>query len=852
MRVQPRRFVPDWGPEGEQLAGDYVDLGNRVSNVAMERGALYAKSFAARHLLLRNAAGPGLTYTELIEHLRAHDVDDRRLGTGLPKLAERPTIQLARVIGLQGLEEEDEALAARLLTVVSRQHRVENWHEDHRKTYAHFLYAAGFHAELAHLLPRLNLPPRVLFPIQADLANPYASTVAKGEAEWLAAIARIFDGTGLETITFAPEGDTVFDRMRCAGVTDEVDGPLISVMMSSWRPDSALITSARSVLEQTWRNVELLVIDDASPPEFDAVLEQVAALDPERVRVVKQPVNGGTYLARNTALDLARGEFISGQDADDWSHPRRLEIQVRPLLKNRSVRATRGRSLRVSDDFVFNQPGYDPILFIAPFLMTRREDVRQFCGYYDHARKAADNEFLKRLVLGAPDGLVDVDYPLACQRVGHGSLSRSEFSAGWQHAARTTYQASYNHWHAELLRTGADRRLPKEQTKRPFPAPLRFVTGIPGATLPPNRYDVVVAGDWVTPDSTPRILLDQLRSLRGRGLRLGVLPLDTMFPPSPKRLPFATDLLDLIDRGEADFVLADQGAQVGLLLVHGAPVLQFPSTAPTDIGVARVAVLADRPPVSEGRRVYTVPITERSVSDLFGVDPVWVPQGPAVRAELAALVDPARLWDVDVPPVVDVDSWVVARSPLRDRRPVIGAMIRDTVGTWRTRAADLRATYPAPASGVEVDVRLRRVIVTSTGLLTHDGLPQEWMSFSEDDIAVRPFLAALDFYVPPANEDVTLETERGIREAMATGAVAVLPEQFRPAFGDAACYAAAGAAGDVVAELWANPGRYDAQSTRGVAFVREQFGAPAFADVVDGLRGAQALAGARSARTAAT
>ncbi len=849
VRVQPRRFVPDWGPEGEQLVADYLTLGTSVSPVGVERGALYAKSFAARHLLIRAAAGPGLTYTQLIEHLRAHDVDDRRLGHGLPKLQQRSAIQLARVIGLQGLDPEDEALAARLLTVVHKQHRLETFHPEHRKAYAHFLFAAGFHARLAQLLPQMNLDPPVLYPLQADLLNPYASKVAKGEAQWLAAIAQIFDGTGLETITFRAGEGAAFDRMQCEGTFEEVDGPLISVMMSSWRPDSALLTSARSVLDQTWRNVELLVIDDASPPEFDPILEQVAALDPQRVRVVKQSVNGGTYLARNAALDLARGEFISGQDADDWSHPRRLKVQVRPLRKNRSVRATRGRSLRVSDDFVFNQPGYDPILFIAPFLMTRREDVRRYCGYYDHARKAADNEFLKRLVLGAPDGLVDVDFPLACQRVGHGSLSRSEFSAGWQHHARTTYQASYGHWHAKLLRTGADRRLPREQIVRPFPAPLRFVAGIPNAPAPRNRYDVVLAGDWVTPDAGPRILLDELRSLRGRGLRLGVMPLDTMYPPSPKRLPFEADLLDLIDEQEADFVLADQGAEVDLLVVRGPAVLQFPSSAQTDIGVARVAVLADVPPVTEHGRTYSVGVTDRSVVDLFGVLPTWLPQGPQVRAALTGLVDADRLSEVDAPTIVDLGSWQVTRSPLRGRRPVLGTLTRDTVTSWAARAADLLATYPGVQA--DVDVRLRRVITTSTGLLEHDGLPQHWMSYTEDDLPVRPFLSQLDFYIPGSREPLTRESERGVLEAIATGAVAILPEGFRDAFGDGACYAGAGEVGRIVEELWSDPARFDEQSGRGVATARRRYPATAFADVVSDLMGGQVRTGASNFRTAA-
>ena len=69
------------------------------------------------------------------------------------------------------------------------------------------------------------------------------------------------------------------------------------------------------------------------------MLARAVALDP-RIHLVKQPVNQGTYAARNAGLDAAAGEFVAFQDSDDWSHPRRLELQVRPLLENPRLVAT--------------------------------------------------------------------------------------------------------------------------------------------------------------------------------------------------------------------------------------------------------------------------------------------------------------------------------------------------------------------------------------------------------------------------------------------------------------------------------------------------------------------------------
>ena len=49
------------------------------------------------------------------------------------------------------------------------------------------------------------------------------------------------------------------------------------------------------------------------------------------------PKNNGAYIARNYGLDIAKGEFVTIHDADDWSHPSKIETQVEFLIKNKDV-----------------------------------------------------------------------------------------------------------------------------------------------------------------------------------------------------------------------------------------------------------------------------------------------------------------------------------------------------------------------------------------------------------------------------------------------------------------------------------------------------------------------------------
>ena len=99
---------------------------------------------------------------------------------------------------------------------------------------------------------------------------------------------------------------------------------LVSVIMPLYNAERYVTAAARSVLEQTYRHLELVVVDDGST---DRGPELVRALGDDRVRVVTQP-NGGEAAARNAGLDLARGEYIAWQDADDLSLPTLIETSV--------------------------------------------------------------------------------------------------------------------------------------------------------------------------------------------------------------------------------------------------------------------------------------------------------------------------------------------------------------------------------------------------------------------------------------------------------------------------------------------------------------------------------------------
>lgn len=109
------------------------------------------------------------------------------------------------------------------------------------------------------------------------------------------------------------------------------EGPLVTVVMSVYNAGEYLRPSLLSIVGQTYKNLDILIIDDGSTDGcFNSVQD---LLVDERIRVIHQ-VNSTKPVAINRALDQIRGEFYAIQDADDISHPTRIEKQVRALLND--------------------------------------------------------------------------------------------------------------------------------------------------------------------------------------------------------------------------------------------------------------------------------------------------------------------------------------------------------------------------------------------------------------------------------------------------------------------------------------------------------------------------------------
>lgn len=107
--------------------------------------------------------------------------------------------------------------------------------------------------------------------------------------------------------------------------------PLVSVVIPMYNRKNTIRRAVESVLDQTYKNIEIIVVDDAST---DSSVEIVESIHDDRIRIIRLPNNQGANHARNKGIRAAKGEYLAFQDSDDEWMPTKLEVQIDYVQKN--------------------------------------------------------------------------------------------------------------------------------------------------------------------------------------------------------------------------------------------------------------------------------------------------------------------------------------------------------------------------------------------------------------------------------------------------------------------------------------------------------------------------------------
>ena len=107
--------------------------------------------------------------------------------------------------------------------------------------------------------------------------------------------------------------------------------PLVSVIVPIYNVENYLRKSVDSIINQSYKNLEIILVDDGSPDNCPDICEEYAEKD-SRVRVIHKE-NGGLSDARNAGTDIAKGEYISYIDSDDWIDSETIKLTLEKMLE---------------------------------------------------------------------------------------------------------------------------------------------------------------------------------------------------------------------------------------------------------------------------------------------------------------------------------------------------------------------------------------------------------------------------------------------------------------------------------------------------------------------------------------
>ncbi|NHF74020.1 glycosyltransferase family 2 protein [Paracoccus xiamenensis] len=339
-------------------------------------------------------------------------------------------------------------------------------------------------ADLAEKLLHKHLPAELAY--SAAILRANAALATGDEDSWLQHLnAYLQHDSGIAPLRLTPGLGAMTSRLATAELRKQSGGPLVSVIMPAWNAAATVEGAARSILNQTWQNIELLIVDDCSSDNTWQVLQKIAASD-DRVKIRRNTYNVGPYVSKNLALRDAKGEWVTGQDADDWSHPQRIERHLGKFQKlGRPVLAGLTYMIRILPSGRFGHIG--PISGFSVDGVKRKSSISCLfhratmmdrLGYWDSVRFGADSEMIARTMQLLGDAYADLPMiSMVCLDLETSLTNHAEFGVSKTTGispVRASFRDAWDSWHKSNFAESGP-YVPFPMVNRRYAAPAEMV-----------------------------------------------------------------------------------------------------------------------------------------------------------------------------------------------------------------------------------------------------------------------------------------------------------------------------------------------------------------------------------------
>jgi glycosyltransferase involved in cell wall biosynthesis len=177
--------------------------------------------------------------------------------------------------------------------------------------------------------------------------------------------------------------------------------PLVTAYIPTRNRAESVKKAVGSVLEQTWENIEIIVVDDASDDETPHVLEDLARS--HNITVIRNEIPKGAAASRNIAIEQANGEFVAGLDDDDIWRPKRVELLLNEFSDGISAVCSNDRMVFGEKEIVWKKKAVitlQDLLFYNQAgnqVLTKKEYILEVGGYDETLPSAQDYDLWIRL-----------------------------------------------------------------------------------------------------------------------------------------------------------------------------------------------------------------------------------------------------------------------------------------------------------------------------------------------------------------------------------------------------------------------------------------------------------------------
>ena len=183
--------------------------------------------------------------------------------------------------------------------------------------------------------------------------------------------------------------------------------------MSVYNGEKYLREAIDSILNQTYKDFEFIIVNDASTDKTELIIKEFMQKD-QRIKLINNEINCERSVSRNKAIQVSKGEYIAMTDGDDISFPKRLETQVRYLEENKDIALVgtswyyiddQGREISIQESLSGNKKQIVHFM-CKPSVMVRKSCLQEVGGFREVFVPAEDYDLCLRIIDNYEIGII--------------------------------------------------------------------------------------------------------------------------------------------------------------------------------------------------------------------------------------------------------------------------------------------------------------------------------------------------------------------------------------------------------------------------------------------------------------